>query len=77
MTLKGFIIANIVSVAILLFIYKLLLPLTLTLFGKMEVYFVNNLGFAFNSGTIFTALPLTPCTPKALRPGDVSAGSRA
>jgi len=57
-TLKGFIIANIVSVAILLFIFKLLLPLTLTLFGKMEVYFVNNLGFAFNSGTIFTALLL-------------------
>ena len=57
-TLKGFLIANIVSVAVLLFIFKLLLPLTLTLFGKMEVYFVNNLGFSFNSGTIFTALLL-------------------
>ncbi len=54
-TPKGFIIANIISVAILLFIFKLLLPLTLALFGKMEVYFVNTLGFAFNSGTIFTA----------------------
>ena len=28
------------------------------MFGKMEVYFVNNLGFSFNSGTIFTALLL-------------------
>ena len=57
-TFKGFIIANILSVAVLLFIFKLLLPLTLALFGKMEVYFVNNLGFSFNSGTIFTALLL-------------------
>ena len=57
-TFKGFIVANVLSVAILLFIFKLLLPLTLALFGKMEVYFVNNLGFSFNSGTIFTALLL-------------------
>ena len=57
-TFKGFIIANVLSVAVLLFIFKLLLPLTLALFGKMEVYFVNNLGFSFNSGTIFTALLL-------------------
>ena len=57
-TFKGFITANIVSVAILLFIFKLLLPLTLALFGKMEVYFVNNLGFSFNSGTLFTAFLL-------------------
>lgn len=54
----GFVIANIISIIILLFIFKLLLPLTLALFGKMEVYFVNNLGFAFNSGTIFTAILL-------------------
>jgi len=57
-TFKGFIVANVTSVAILLFIFKLLLPLTLALFGKMEVYFVNNLGFSFNSGTLFTALLL-------------------
>ena len=57
-TFKGFIVANVLSVAVLLFIFKLLLPLTLALFGKMEVYFVNNLGFSFNSGTIFTALLL-------------------
>lgn len=57
-TFKGFITANIISVAVLLFIFKLLLPLTLALFGKMEVYFVNTLGFSFNSGTIFTAVLL-------------------
>jgi len=54
--LKNFLIANIISVAILLFIFKLLLPSTLGLFGYMEVFFVNNLGLPFNSGTVFTAL---------------------
>ena len=55
-TLKSFIIANIISVAILLFIFKLLLPSTLGLFGYLEVFFVNNLGLPFNSGTIFSAI---------------------
>ncbi|MDG2397270.1 MAG: DUF2723 domain-containing protein [Flavobacteriaceae bacterium] len=54
-TVKNFLIANIISVAILLFIFKLLLPLTLAFFGKTEVYFVNTLGLPFNSGTIFSA----------------------
>ena len=53
-TLKGFLAANIISVAVLLFIFKLLLPLTLAFFGKMEVYFVNSLGLGFNSGTLFS-----------------------
>ena len=55
-TLKSFIIANITSIAILLFIFKLLLPSTLGLFGYLEVFFVNNLGLPFNSGTIFSAI---------------------
>ena len=55
-TLKSFIIANVISVAILLFIFKLLLPSTLGLFGYLEVFFVNNLGLPFNSGTIFSAI---------------------
>ena len=55
-TLKNFIIANIISVAILLFIFKLLLPSTLGLFGYLEVFFVNYLGLPFNSGTIFSAI---------------------
>lgn len=52
-TTKNFIIANVVIVAILLFIFKLLLPYTLTLFGKTEIFMVNSLGLPFNSGTIF------------------------
>ena len=53
--LKSFLIANVVSVSILLFIFKLLLPSTLKLFGYLEVFFVNDLGLPFNSGTIFSA----------------------
>ncbi len=51
-TIKNFLIANAVSVAILLFIFKLLLPSTLAYFGNAEVFFVNEIGMPFNSGTI-------------------------
>ncbi len=55
-TVKNFIIANLASAAILLFIFKLLLPSTLKLFGYLEVFFVNSIGLPFNSGTIITGL---------------------
>ena len=55
-TIKNFIVANVVSAAILLFIFKLLLPSTLKLFGYLEVFFVNSVGLPFNSGTIITGL---------------------
>jgi len=57
-TIKNFLIANIVVVAILMFIFKLLLPYTLSLFGYMEVFFVNTVGMPFNSGTIIAGLML-------------------
>ncbi|MDI5896720.1 glycosyltransferase family 117 protein [Flavobacterium yafengii] len=57
-TLKNFIIANVVVIAILLFIFKLLLPMTMGFFGKTEVFMVNRLGLPFDSGTIFVALVL-------------------
>ena len=57
-TVKNFIIANVVVIAILLFIFKLLLPLTMAFFGKTEVFMVNSLGMPFNSGTIFVVLLL-------------------
>ena len=56
--IKKFVLANVISVSILLFIFKLLLPSTLSLFGNLEVFFVNDLGLPFNSGTIFTAVLL-------------------
>ena len=55
-TVKNFIIANIVVVAVLLFIFKLLLPWTMGFFGKTEIFMVNNLGLPFNSGTVFVTL---------------------
>jgi hypothetical protein len=57
-TVKSFIIANIVVIAILLFIFKLLLPLTMAFFGKTEVFMVNSLGLPFDSGTLFVAFLL-------------------
>lgn len=57
-TIKSFIIANIIVVAILLFIFKMLLPLTMSLFGKTEVFMVNSIGLPFDSGTIFMTLIL-------------------
>ncbi|MEL1245671.1 DUF2723 domain-containing protein [Flavobacterium sp. DGU11] len=57
-TVKSFIIANVVIVAILLFIFKLLLPYTMALFGLTEIFMVNSLGMPFNSGTIFVTLTI-------------------
>lgn len=57
-TIKNFIIANIVVVSVLLFIFKLLLPLTMGFFGKTEVFMVNSIGLPFDSGTIIVALLL-------------------
>jgi hypothetical protein len=55
-TVKNFIIANIAVVAVLMFIFKFLLPYTLTFFGYSEVFFTNTFGLPFNSGTIIAAL---------------------
>ncbi|WP_431244004.1 glycosyltransferase family 117 protein [Flavobacterium sp. P21] len=55
-TIKNFLIANVVVIGILLFIFKLLLPLTMAFFGKTEIFMVNSVGLPFNSGTIFVAL---------------------
>jgi hypothetical protein len=55
-TIKNFIIANVVVVSILLFIFKLLLPITMAFFGKTEVFMVNTFGLPFDSGTILVVL---------------------
>lgn len=55
-TIKNFILANIIIVAVLLFIFKLLLPYTLAFFGKMEIFMVNSIGLPFNSGTVIATL---------------------
>ncbi len=55
-TVQNFIIANIVSVAILLFIFKLLLPNALRFFSASELFFINSIGLPFNSGSIIAGL---------------------
>src|SRR5690606_41876556 len=55
-TVKNFIIANFVTVAILLFIFIFLLPMSLKFFSASEVFFINTIGLPFNSGTIIAAL---------------------
>ncbi len=57
-TIKNFLIANVVVISILLFIFKMLLPLTMAFFGKTEIFMVNEMGLPFNSGTIFVTLLL-------------------
>ena len=55
-SIKSFLIANVISISVLLFIFKLLLPTTLSIFGYVEVFFVNEIGLPFNFGTAFSAL---------------------
>lgn len=55
-TVQNFILANILSAAILLFIFKLVLPNTLRFFGWMEVNVVNTFGLPFHSGTIVAGI---------------------
>ena len=47
-----FITINILGVTILGLIFYIIVPQTVNLFGKTELYFVNQLGLSFNSGTI-------------------------
>jgi hypothetical protein len=55
-TLLNFIVANVAVIAVLLFVFKLLLPYTLSIFGYLEVFFVNDIGLPFNSGTLIALL---------------------
>lgn len=66
-TVSNFIIANIVTVAILLFIFKLLLPMSMQFFSASEIFFVNSFGLPFNSGTVIAALVFIVVFVYALR----------
>ena len=54
--IKNFLFANIIGVAILMGVFKLMLPPTLKFFSFMELFFVNDMGLPFNSGTIASFL---------------------
>ena len=66
-TVKNFIVANIVSVAILLFVFKLLAPNILKIFSISEIFFVNSVGLPFNSGSIIAGITLIAIIFYALR----------
>ncbi len=66
-TVKNFIIANAVSVAILLFVFKLLAPNILKIFSVFEIFFVNSVGLPFNSGSIIAVLFIVGIIFYALR----------
>ena len=57
-TIKNFVLANILVVALLLFIFKFSLTYVLELFGWSEVFFVNTFGLPFNSGSLIIGLLL-------------------
>src|SRR5690554_402380 len=58
-TVVNFIVACVVSAAILLFIFIFLLPTTMKFFSSAEVFSVNTLGLPFNSGTALATLLFT------------------
>ena len=66
-TVKNFIIANVVSVAILLFIFKLLAPNILKFFSASELFFVNTIGLPFNSGSVIAGILLVAIIFYALK----------
>lgn len=55
---KQFIIANIISILVLAFVFKLLFPFTLRFFSASELFFINSLGLPFNSGSIIAGILL-------------------
>ncbi|MEP6262308.1 MAG: DUF2723 domain-containing protein [Gillisia sp.] len=57
-TVTNFIVANIAVVAVLMFIFKFLLPYTLAYFGNAEVFFTNTVGLPFNWGTVIAFLSI-------------------
>ncbi len=55
-SVKNFIFANVVSVLVLIVVFKFSLTYVLKLFGWSEVFFVNLIGLPFNSGSIILGI---------------------
>lgn len=51
-TWKNFIFANLITLGILIIVFKIIFPVIMSLFGKLEIFFVNGLRMPFHSGTI-------------------------
>ena len=55
---KRFVIANLVAILVLAFVFKFLFPFTLRFFSVAELFFVNTVGMPFNSGSIIAGILL-------------------
>lgn len=51
-TWLNFLWANAITLGILIIVFKLIFPIIMTLFGRLEIFFVNGLDLPFHSGTI-------------------------
>ncbi|MFA9289969.1 MAG: DUF2723 domain-containing protein [Solirubrobacteraceae bacterium] len=56
LTLKSFLIANGITLGVLIFVFKIIFPLIMTFFGKTEIFFVNEIGLPFNGGTLIAGI---------------------
>ncbi|MGQ1928267.1 glycosyltransferase family 117 protein [Ornithobacterium rhinotracheale] len=57
-TWKSFIIANVVTLAVFVFVFKVIFSYTMAFYGNLEVFMVNSLGLPFNSGTVAATIIL-------------------
>ena len=57
-TWKSFAWANVITLVILSFVFKIIFPVVMTFFGKTEIFAVNGLGLPFHSGTIIAFILL-------------------
>lgn len=55
---KSFLYANLITLGVLIFVFKLIFPAVMSLFGKIEIFAVNGLGLPFHSGTLIAFLLL-------------------
>ncbi|MFL9832912.1 protein O-mannosyl-transferase family [Chryseobacterium terrae] len=51
-TWLNFLWANLITLGILIIVFKIIFPVIMSLFGRLEIFFVNGLGLPFHSGTI-------------------------
>ncbi|MCY0968320.1 glycosyltransferase family 117 protein [Chryseobacterium wangxinyae] len=51
-TWKNFLWANGITLGILIVVFKIIFPVIMSLFGKLEIFFVNGIGLPFHTGTI-------------------------
>ncbi len=55
---KSFLWANVITLIILTIVFKLIFPLIMTMFGRIEIFAVNGIGLPFHSGTVLAFILL-------------------